>query len=508
MRQIVLMLLPLLVCPAWAHAAVPLANAGSNQTLAFGALPAAVSLAGAGTDPDGGSIVAYSWTLDDKPPTSSATLTGASTATPSFTADVAGTYRACLQVQDSGGEFSGTTWSSLPTAACTHVMVTTEHLTLTLPAKGQRNTWTFMNAWAIALDALQGLFEAFELALASSAGAALVGTTTKATLCASDTVEDALACVADMVDPPGPWLPLDGGADAAMQGTIYTDSLNTLFGTAGTSPGQLGTGLRFVGGTGAAASGQAGGGGGTLLLAGGAGGAGDGTYAGGAGGGVEIRGGAGGASGGAGAGASAAIAIGTTATSTITLGAASVPINSEGSFDFKSGTWAISGAAVTSSAGELNKLDGAGATVTAANLTSLTDGSNADTLHTHTVAIPFPLTATNHQVVTTTGRTLIGHWTLPDATWTTIRCYGACASTDGDDTDCVILFRNHADDATLGTVTIGDAQCGDTTGALSRFDGTFAASGLGASRSGQVHASRTSGSGTCEIAGVVCVGAQ
>lgn len=41
---------------------------------------------------------------------------------------------------------------------------------------------------------------------------------------------------------------------------------------------------------------------------------------------------------------------------------------------------------ITSTATELNKLDGAGATVTATNLNTLTDGSNADSLHTHAAA--------------------------------------------------------------------------------------------------------------------------
>lgn len=48
------------------------------------------------------------------------------------------------------------------------------------------------------------------------------------------------------------------------------------------------------------------------------------------------------------------------------------------------GAFHLAGAAVTSSADELNKLDGAGAGVTATNLTALTNGGNADALHSHT----------------------------------------------------------------------------------------------------------------------------
>ncbi len=47
------------------------------------------------------------------------------------------------------------------------------------------------------------------------------------------------------------------------------------------------------------------------------------------------------------------------------------------------GTLQLSGAAVTSDAIELNKLDGSGPTVTAASLTTLTGGGVADALHTH-----------------------------------------------------------------------------------------------------------------------------
>jgi hypothetical protein len=47
------------------------------------------------------------------------------------------------------------------------------------------------------------------------------------------------------------------------------------------------------------------------------------------------------------------------------------------------GQFQLSGTQVTSTAAELNKLDGAGATVTAANLDTLTDTSDADALHTH-----------------------------------------------------------------------------------------------------------------------------
>ncbi len=75
----------------------PVANAGPAQTVAIGAT---VTLNGsASSDPDGNTLT-YSWTLPNRPAGSTATLSGATTANPTFVADVAGTYTASLVVND------------------------------------------------------------------------------------------------------------------------------------------------------------------------------------------------------------------------------------------------------------------------------------------------------------------------------------------------------------------------------------------------------------------------
>ncbi len=74
----------------------PIANAGPAQAIVAGTL---VTLDGsASTDPDNDPL-SYAWTLS-APAGSAATLSGASTARPAFTPDVAGTYSATLTVSD------------------------------------------------------------------------------------------------------------------------------------------------------------------------------------------------------------------------------------------------------------------------------------------------------------------------------------------------------------------------------------------------------------------------
>jgi hypothetical protein len=74
----------------------PIANAGAAQSVATGATVALDG--GASSDPDGDALT-YSWTLQ-RPATSAAALTGATTSKPGFVADVAGTYVATLTVSD------------------------------------------------------------------------------------------------------------------------------------------------------------------------------------------------------------------------------------------------------------------------------------------------------------------------------------------------------------------------------------------------------------------------
>lgn len=75
----------------------PTANAGPDQTQPIGST---VHLDGTGSsDPDGDALT-FQWTLTNKPATSNATLSGATTALPTFVLDVAGTYQIQLVVSD------------------------------------------------------------------------------------------------------------------------------------------------------------------------------------------------------------------------------------------------------------------------------------------------------------------------------------------------------------------------------------------------------------------------
>ena len=81
-----------------ANNTAPSANAGGARTASVGS---AITLTGSGTDANGDAL-AYSWTLA-RPGASTATLSGATTANPSFTPDVVGSYTAQLTVSDGQG---------------------------------------------------------------------------------------------------------------------------------------------------------------------------------------------------------------------------------------------------------------------------------------------------------------------------------------------------------------------------------------------------------------------
>lgn len=77
-------------------AAAPIANAGTNQSVMLGAT---VTLNGTGST--GAST--YAWTLTSVPAGSSATLSGATTASPTFIPDIGGVYIARLVVTNAAG---------------------------------------------------------------------------------------------------------------------------------------------------------------------------------------------------------------------------------------------------------------------------------------------------------------------------------------------------------------------------------------------------------------------
>jgi len=89
----------------------PMANAGANQSVTKGVM---VTLDGSASTDANGDILTYSWSFISKPSGSSASLTGSTTVSPSFTADVAGSYVIGLTVND--GKVSGSQSSVTVTA--------------------------------------------------------------------------------------------------------------------------------------------------------------------------------------------------------------------------------------------------------------------------------------------------------------------------------------------------------------------------------------------------------
>ncbi len=75
----------------------PVANAGADQTQPVGT---PVQLNGTGSSDGDGNPLTFSWVLTSRPATSTATLSGAPTATPLFTIDKPGNYTVTLAVHD------------------------------------------------------------------------------------------------------------------------------------------------------------------------------------------------------------------------------------------------------------------------------------------------------------------------------------------------------------------------------------------------------------------------
>jgi hypothetical protein len=78
-------------------ATIPVANAGPDQGVEVGEV---VTLDGSGSSDATGDTLTYAWTLTSVPESSTATLTGATTVNPTFTADLTGEYVASLVVND------------------------------------------------------------------------------------------------------------------------------------------------------------------------------------------------------------------------------------------------------------------------------------------------------------------------------------------------------------------------------------------------------------------------
>jgi preprotein translocase subunit SecF len=76
--------------------AAPVANAGTNQSVVLGT----VTLDGSASSDANSDALTYKWTLLNKPSSSAATLSSATSAKPTFSADIAGVYVFSLQVND------------------------------------------------------------------------------------------------------------------------------------------------------------------------------------------------------------------------------------------------------------------------------------------------------------------------------------------------------------------------------------------------------------------------
>ena len=76
--------------------AVPVANAGTNQSVVLGA----VTLDGSASSDANGDALTYKWVMLNKPTNSNAALSSTTSAKPTFTADIAGVYVFTLQVND------------------------------------------------------------------------------------------------------------------------------------------------------------------------------------------------------------------------------------------------------------------------------------------------------------------------------------------------------------------------------------------------------------------------
>jgi hypothetical protein len=120
----------------------PVANAGPDQRVVIGTV---VTLDGTGSSDINGDFITYLWSLPTRPGGSIAFLSGATTATPTFTADLAGTYVASLVVNDGKADSAADTvtvtavTNALPIANAGADQTVETGKTVTLNGSGSRD---------------------------------------------------------------------------------------------------------------------------------------------------------------------------------------------------------------------------------------------------------------------------------------------------------------------------------------------------------------------------------
>lgn len=121
----------------------PVANAGTAQSVSTAAV---VTLNGTGSTDANGDTLTYRWTLTSKPTSSTAALSSATVASPTFTADLAGSYVASLVVNDSKVDSTNTSTVTVTASAANSAPVANAGPVQTVSRTGGTVTVTLTGA--------------------------------------------------------------------------------------------------------------------------------------------------------------------------------------------------------------------------------------------------------------------------------------------------------------------------------------------------------------------------
>ena len=121
----------------------PVANAGTAQSVSTAAV---VTLNGTGSTDANGDTLTYRWTLTSKPTSSTAALSSATVASPTFTADLAGSYVASLVVNDGKVDSTNTSTVTITASAANSAPVANAGPVQTVSRTGGTVTVTLTGA--------------------------------------------------------------------------------------------------------------------------------------------------------------------------------------------------------------------------------------------------------------------------------------------------------------------------------------------------------------------------